>query len=348
MLPRKGVVSRSSLYAHYVKQHFLKELKHEFGRATECFICKLKVKKWVYLLEHMGRVHDKVEKYLPEEAKIPREKKKRRSPIDLIQSETAQFEGARCKNPAKLLTSDQAEVEKDVCPTRMYRGQQYDFRCIYCKVLPREGRVSRSELYRHYAVKHFGEQLKSEYGNLTVCPICGIEIKIWNQMKLHVGQVHDKVEKYLPEEAKIPRGMQQPWGKHASMKTSGVVGCKATKKNVTFPSVPESSCYNIESQGKNAVESDEEKRLSPDIVDGFTIEEVMVVEEEEALGHPHSYESLKCAICEEKYSKSELNQAVKHLEELHGVRGLGLQLNLGLSRLISAGYLLRPAHTAGY
>ena len=234
----------------------------------------------------------------------------------------------------------------DICPTKMFCGRLYDFRCIYCKVLPREGVVSRSELYRHYAVKHFREHLRSEYGDLARCPICGMKKKWLFYLLSHLGQVHDKVENYLPEEAKIPRDFMQPQGKHASMKTSKVVvGSKANKKTGVFPAIPE-SCSRFElSQGKHEEFVGKEK-LGADIMDGFVIEEVMVVEEAEELGHPHSDENLKCAICEEMFSKGVLNQAVKHMEELHGVRGLGLQLNISLSRLISAGYLLRPEHTS--
>ena len=235
----------------------------------------------------------------------------------------------------------------EICPTRMFCGRLYDFRCIYCKVLPREGRVSRSELYRHYAVKHFSQELRSEYGELVLCPICGMKKKSSMCYFLsHLGQVHDKVENYLPEEAKIPRDLLQPRGKHVSMRTSGVVGSKANKKTGVFPAIPE-SCSRFElSQRKREEEFVGREKLGADIVDGFIIEEVMVVEEAEELGHPHSDENLKCAICEEMFSKGVLNQAVKHMEELHGVRGLGLQLNISLSRLISAGYLLRPDHTS--
>merc|ERR1719305_663410 len=97
----------------------------------------------------------------------------------------------------------------------------------------------------------------------------------------HLGQVHDKVENYLPEEAKIPRDFLQPWGKHASMKTSGVVSSKANKKTGVFPAIPE-SCSSFElSQRKHEEEFVGKEKLSSEFVDGFIIEEVMVVEEAE-------------------------------------------------------------------
>ena len=96
----------------------MRELKQEFGRATECPICEHKAKKWVYLLHHLGQVHDKVEKYLPEEAKIPRE----------LQHHNRDKRSSKDGRTMPLL-----KVEDEVCPTRMFCGQQYDFRCIYCK-----------------------------------------------------------------------------------------------------------------------------------------------------------------------------------------------------------------------
>ena len=129
------------------------------------------------------------------------------------------------------------------------------------------------------------------------------------------------------------------------MKTSGVVGSKAYKKTRVFPAIPESySGVELSQRKHEEVEFVGKEKIRSEIVDGFIIEEVLVMEEAEEFGHPHSDENLKCAICDEMFSRGVLNQAVKHLVELHGVRGRGLQLNLSLFRLVSAGYLLRP-HT---
>ena len=40
----------------------------------------------------------------------------------------------------------------------------YDFRCYFCKNLPRVGSANRSELYRHYSVYHYSNELKAEFG----------------------------------------------------------------------------------------------------------------------------------------------------------------------------------------
>ena len=187
-------------------------------------------------------------------------------------------------------------------------------------------------------------------GDLTACPICGEGKNDRWDLIIHIGQVHDLVENYLPDEAKIPRECQRRWGRNTSMKTSGVVGGKVTKRNAVFPAIPESFCFGLEPNMKDEeVERVGKEELGPDIVDGFIIEDVVVAEEAEEFGHhPCSDENLKCAICEKMFLRGFLGQAIKHLEELHGVQGLGLQLNLTLSRLISAGYLLRPSHASDY
>ena len=65
-------------------------------------------------------------------------------------------------------------------------GQLYDFRCHFCKVLPRYGKPCRSELYRselefcacnsqnvvfwtrHYSLRHYSKELREEFGPAQV------------------------------------------------------------------------------------------------------------------------------------------------------------------------------------
>ena len=65
----------------------------------------------------------------------------------------------------------------------------------------------RSELYRHYAVKHFCKEILDLVKNEVTCPICCIDItNVKSKSRAsHFGQRHDWVEKFLPEEAIIPR-----------------------------------------------------------------------------------------------------------------------------------------------
>ena len=42
-----------------------------------------------------------------------------------------------------------AEQEDGCCPLKEIKGVLYDFRCIFCRKLPRVGSANRSELYRY-------------------------------------------------------------------------------------------------------------------------------------------------------------------------------------------------------
>ena len=232
--------------------------------------------------------------------------------------------------------TDFDEVMNEVCPTRMFRGQEYDFRCIYCKVLPRKGVASRSELYRHYASYHFRQELKREFGNVTVCPVCGIEMKsCWR----HIAEVHDEVEKYLPERAKIPNAItyRRP-RKRERARMKGKLAHNSDSKACRFPAIPEG--YNS-GRGINLNEDGEAYSNGPLVVDGFIIEEQVVEEAEE---EEQSYwfsqdEKFKCAVCGEKFSRGHFKPASRHWKEQHGLRKQEPYLNLDLLSLISAGYL---------
>jgi len=232
--------------------------------------------------------------------------------------------------------TDSDEVMNEVCSTRMFQGQEYDFRCIYCKVLPRKGMASRSELYRHYASHHFSEELKREFGNVTVCPVCGIEMKsCWR----HNAEVHDEVEKYLPERAKIPKAItyRRP-RKRERTRMKGKLAHNSDSTACRFPAIPEG--YYSE-RGINLNEDGEANSNGPLVVDGFIIEEQVVEEAEE---EEQSYllsqdEKLECAVCGEMFSRGHFKPASRHWKEQHGLRKQGPYLNLDLLSLISAGYL---------
>ena len=76
-----------------------------------------------------------------------------------------------------------------------------DFRCTICKELPRL--LNRSELYRHYAFRHFYSNLMKEFGHLKTCPVCNVDLKT-NSIASHFGQKHSHVEHFLPVEDWIP------------------------------------------------------------------------------------------------------------------------------------------------
>ena len=121
-----------------------------------------------------------------------------------------------CETPISLFGSkvvqDQHRQMDGVCPLRMVKGVVYDFRCYICKVLPRVGSANRSELYRHYSFHHYYNELAQEFGSkLKSCPKCLSELKKsggGGNYISHLGQVHNEVEKYLPQHAKIPLSVQ--------------------------------------------------------------------------------------------------------------------------------------------
>ena len=65
---------------------------------------------------------------------------------------------------------------------------------------------------RHYSTTHFREKLKQQFGwetgvsgsSVKKCPFCNLKIDNSWMFVRHVGQVHNQVEKFLAEEARIP------------------------------------------------------------------------------------------------------------------------------------------------
>ena len=104
--------------------------------------------------------------------------------------------------------SEDAELS-NISPMKMVNGISYNYSCIYCSVIPRPRSICRSELYRHYAVRHFANQLRAEFGKAgRFCGECKVDIRTSNWVT-HMGQVHGKVEMFLPVEARVPGGRER-------------------------------------------------------------------------------------------------------------------------------------------
>jgi len=191
-----------------------------------------------------------------------------------------------------------------------------DFRCYMCRKLPRAGMANRSELYRHYSVYHFSGELIAEFGNLTTCNVAGCR-KAGTKLSGknfadHMGQVHNHVDKYLPEENRIPIKVQRSGGGRAKPVRKG----RSTKGSNTFifPQIP---------LGYDALAN---KILTQDIeleVEGFmvTVERIKtnlrvpsLIDVDSGVSASISYVS--CAIC---YNKPGQNVAdmVEHLAVDH-------------------------------
>ena len=80
-LPRAGMANRSELYRHYSLYHFSKQLVRDFGHLRQCPVptCGKACPNAIKIGDHMGQVHDMVEKYLPAENRLPRKLPKDKS-----------------------------------------------------------------------------------------------------------------------------------------------------------------------------------------------------------------------------------------------------------------------------
>jgi len=120
-------------------------------------------------------------------------------------------------------------------PYREINGEVYDLRCYICKKLPRAGMANRSELYRHYSVYHFYKELNAEFAGTTSCTYANCTKGAIQGKGLadHLGQVHNQVDKYLPEENRIPLKIQRSSNGRQSK------GSSRKKVNIEFPCIPD-------------------------------------------------------------------------------------------------------------
>ena len=100
----------------------------------------------------------------------------------------------------------------NISPMKMVKGISYNYSCIYCSVIPRPRSICRSELYRHYSVRHFANHLRAEFGKVgRFCGVCK-KVVITSNWVTHMGQVHGNVEIFLPIEARLPGGRNHARG----------------------------------------------------------------------------------------------------------------------------------------
>jgi len=102
------------------------------------------------------------------------------------------------------------------------------YRCTICGQDPIQ--PNRSELYRHYAVKHFCKEILDLVKKEVTCPICCIDITNVKSSHVasHLGQRHDWVEKFLPEEAIIPKKTLTEGKRFRPKKRNSMVKATAT------------------------------------------------------------------------------------------------------------------------
>jgi len=245
------------------------------------------------------------------------------------------------RGPGPNMLKMMAEQEDGTCPTRVINGVLYDFRCYFCKKLPRVGSANRSELYRHYAVYHYPNEIKAEFGHMSKCPHCAIDIK--GSYVSHMGQKHNEVDKYLPEAARIPLSVQGRGGGGVRHRRGAVI-VRKRQSNWIWPEIPEGFDPNGEERVITLEEQaeEEEEKL---IVDGFEIEnnydideEPLLVSRDEPVTIPdHSGKGAICMAC--KSSFADVLDAVFHIHDIHNIKGGSSNIHLDTDRLMKCGYV---------
>ena len=135
--------------------------------------------------------------------------------LDELNLGQGQCIGNPCEAPVKLSIQDFKHFPKHVrawmmvhrseqkkAPFRIVRGRVVDFRCHICGVLPQPSKANWSNLYDHYAVHHYKDELRELYPNDEGCPFCPSKRK-GAQLRRHIGQKHRAVEQFLPSEFRL-------------------------------------------------------------------------------------------------------------------------------------------------
>jgi len=247
------------------------------------------------------------------------------------------------KGPAPKMLKLMSEQEDGTCPTRVINGILYDFRCYFCKKLPRVGSANRSELYRHYAVYHYAAEIKAEFGNLSKCPHCSIDIK--GSYVSHMGQKHNEVDKYIPEPARIPISIQGKGG-GGNRHRRGAVIVRKRQTNWIWPEIPDGFDPNGEERVVTLEESEiDENKKEALIIDGFEIEnnydedeEPLFVSRDEPVNIPdHGGKGALCTVCKSTFE--DILPAVLHIHDIHNIKGGSCNIMLDTDRLLKCGYI---------
>lgn len=135
---------------------------------------------------------------------------------DYMQKQQLKNTSAKTKKKKKNVKDKNREAMLNNTPSNQTvhssTGKVTNFDCIYCQKTPIK--PNRSELYRHYSQTHHRhdilEYIKQYYPKNVIskeCPVCQRVMGNGGTNKLidHLGQVHDVVEYFLPEWARISK-----------------------------------------------------------------------------------------------------------------------------------------------
>ena len=178
---------RSLLYGHYSKVHYRKELTTFLSRDSKlCQFCNILIRKTSDMVAHLGCVHNKLDKFLPNRMKIPLSLKIKKP----LSSKNVQIENKTGENLTK--SKNRSAYHEKV--TRVLAGGHVCQLCEDCRHFE-----TREDLYRHYAGLHYRGRLEERVRGQETCHLCGDSRRRRN-MVLHLGVDHSMVEDFLPEE----------------------------------------------------------------------------------------------------------------------------------------------------
>ena len=179
---------RSGLYRHYSYAHFKEDILGLIGESQEnCPYCGLKFQRSNDAVGHVGCVHNKLEDFLPKRLHIKSNVVKKSSkPKAKTASSSGRLQPAKKPDRAKTVS---------------------DFRCGLCE---KKKFSSRNNLYEHYSLVHYRDQLRpfinEESEQCNRCKIIHKNPTEANKIR-HMGVVHGLLENknILPSHLRIPK-----------------------------------------------------------------------------------------------------------------------------------------------
>jgi len=204
------------------------------------------------LIRHVGSAHNIVEGFLPSEHRLPRSTRGNFLPIPSSGLGSQDDEDSNRKQDQQ----SKSKVEDKVGASRKY------LECHICHSKEK----SRNLLYGHYARIHYREEIKALFGeNLLECQFCQTNFSTVDNLVVHIGNVHNKVEENLPAKFRIERfkrGLFQTDPKSHKENTPESTSCGEMDTSVDYlTSHPDSLPDRFQSQtvdGSSFEKSDEE------------------------------------------------------------------------------------------
>jgi len=250
-----------------------------------------------------------------------------------------------CTFPVEVTGNLLAEQDESlVCPIKVFDGILYDYRCFYCKKLPRAGMANRSELLRHYSNFHFCKELQNEFSEFVekrYCHLCDGPLGKSHAVS-HFGQKHDEVMKYLPPEAYKLCPKKKIMLQAQRRSRPQIVYRNKTSKESDWPQVPEGYDASAPDRNWHGDSPVDVKIVETEyiIVDGWIID-FHVEEDYEPLPNESDpdYKGVGgvCNVCQTEFS--EVTKAAMHLHKDHEMSGGSSYIMRDCQDLIKSGFI---------